>query len=57
MGREDSGAAAKRSVENLLDSKTKTQRVLQVYCVNAGPVCQVTYLEEVHCHCKVLLRQ
>lgn len=27
MGREDSGAAAKRSVENLLDSKTKIQRV------------------------------
>lgn len=27
MGREDSGAAARRSVENLLDSKTKTQRI------------------------------
>ncbi|XP_028610778.1 ubiquitin carboxyl-terminal hydrolase 8 isoform X2 [Grammomys surdaster] len=27
MGREDSGVAARRSVENLLDSKTKTQRI------------------------------
>lgn len=32
-GREDSGALAKGSLENVLDSQNKTQRILQIYCV------------------------
>uniref|UniRef100_A0A2K6GQ23 Ubiquitin carboxyl-terminal hydrolase n=1 Tax=Propithecus coquereli TaxID=379532 RepID=A0A2K6GQ23_PROCO len=32
-GREDGGTSAKGSLENVLDSKDKTQKVFQIYCV------------------------